>query len=277
MRLLALALAAAGAVGGVWLLWPAGVSPAGADTVASSSAAGGTAPSAQRSEPDAAREPIRFERWMGAHSSLRGADLDGAWDVDAQGRLRPTIALRRRFDQLLGLLGEATLEQIGAFIEHDVRELAGADAAQGVIDVWQRYLALQRHHFQSPVSLQDRSTWAPAFAERQQLRRQILGLELAQAFYADEERQFAALLQGAPAAGATTAIDRSQLGPEALARLQREDAAWADWERRLAGARAELSAAKDLSEAQRREAIDRLLARFDASEAVRVKALLHLP
>src|SRR5206468_3049432 len=97
-----------------------------------------------------------------------------------------------------------TLEQIGAFIEQDVRELAGADAAQGVIDVWQRYLALQRHHFQSPVSLQDRSTWAPAFAERQQLRRQILGLELAQAFYADEERQFAALLQGAPAAGATT-------------------------------------------------------------------------
>ena len=109
------------------------------------------------------------------------------------------------------------------------------------------------------------------------MRRQILGPELAQAFYADEERQFAALLQGAPAAGATTAIDRSQLGPEALTRLQREDAAWADWEHRLAGARAELSAAKDLSEAQRREAIDRLLARFDAREAVRVKALLHLP
>ena len=62
-----------------------------------------------------------------------------------------------------------------------------------------------------------------------------------------------------------------------MTRLQREDAAWADWEHRLAGARAELSAAKDLSEAQRREAIDRLLARFDASEAVRVKALLHLP
>ena len=141
MRLLALALAAAGAVSGVWLLWPAGVSPAGADTVASSSAAGGTAPSAQRSEPDAAREPIRFERWMGAHSSLRGADLDGAWDVDAQGRLRPTIALRRRFDQLLGLLGEATLEQIGASPRRIYRKRS---AARPSIACWRASMPARR-------------------------------------------------------------------------------------------------------------------------------------
>jgi lipase chaperone LimK len=263
------------ALAGTWLLWPVANVPSAPSAVAEPQPAPlrTAAPAEALDHPLA---PARFERWMGAHSSLRGADLDGAWDVDAQGRLQPTIALRRRFDQLLSLSGEATLEQIGAFIEHDVRELAGADAAQRVLDVWQRYLALQRHAFQSPVSLQDRSTWGPAFAERQQVRRQVLGPELAQVFYADEERQFAALLQGAPAPAATTAVDRSQLGPEALARLQREDAAWADWERRLGAARAEMAAASKLSEPQRREAVARLLARFDAGEAVRVKALLHL-
>ena len=88
------------------------------------------------------RDPAAFGRWLEEHSSLRGVELDGSWDVDGQGRLRPTLALRRRFDQLLTLAGEARVEEIGAYIEHEVRDLVGAPGAAAVLDAWQRYLAL---------------------------------------------------------------------------------------------------------------------------------------
>jgi len=232
----------------------------------------------------AARRPLDFEHWMLTQSSLRGADFDGAWDVDAQGRLHPTMALRRRFDQLLTLAGEATLDDITAYIGHDVRELAGADAAARVLDVWQRYLALQRYAFHTQADPQDRSTWGAALAERQQARRTLLGEEVAAAFYADEERQLAQLLSQPTAQGMqamqAAAIDKATLADDARERLDREDAAWADWQRRLGAARGEidtLRAAQQLSDLQKREAIDAVIARgFDAQEAVRVRALLHL-
>jgi lipase chaperone LimK len=78
----------------------------------------------------------------------------------------------------------------------------------------------------------------------------------------------------------TMQIDRSTLDAAALARVQQADAAWADWQRRLADAKqriAALQAAPELSALQRSEAIERLIAQqFDASEAVRARALLHL-
>lgn len=180
--------------------------------------------------------------------------------------------------------GETRLEEITAFIEHDVRELVGAYPAAAVLDAWQRYLELQRYPYRSSVQLGDRASLAAALAERQQVRRRILGAELAQAFFADDEAQLQALMlpsQATQPDAHTTRIDRSRLDPQALSRLQAEEAAWADWQRRLAAARHEveaLQAAAELSTLQRTQAIDRLIAqRFDAQEAVRVRALLHLP
>jgi len=236
--------------------------------------------------PDAAvtpRDPARFARWLNEQSSLRGTDLDGSWGVDGQGRFQPTLALRRRFDQLLTLAGETPVEQITAFVEHDVRELAGGYAAGAVLDAWQRYLELQRHAWRSTAQPGDRASMAAALAERQQVRRRILGPELAQAFFADDEAQLQALIQGTapPPEAQTTRIERTQLGPEALARLQAEEAAWADWQRRFDAARSEiqaLQAAPQFSAPQRAQAIERVIAqRFDVREAVRVRALLHLP
>ncbi|MFZ5543068.1 MAG: hypothetical protein ACOZJZ_05890 [Pseudomonadota bacterium] len=224
----------------------------------------------------------QFVRWLDQQSSLRGAELDGSWDVDGQGRFHPTVALRRRFDQLLTLAGETRLERITAFIEHDVRELVGADGALAVLDAWQRYLELQRYAWRTGVQGTDRAALAAALAERQQVRRRILGPALAQAFFADDEAQLQDLIRSpaAPPEAQTTAIDRNKLEPDALARLQAEEAAWADWQRRLDAARREieaLRAAPHLSAAQRDDAIARLIAqRFDAREAVRVRALLHL-
>jgi lipase chaperone LimK len=228
-------------------------------------------------------DPARFGRWLDERSSLRGTELDGSWDVDGQGRFLPTLALRRRFDQLLTLVGETPVERITAFVEHDVRELAGGYAAGAVLDAWQRYLELQRHAWRTQARPGDRQALAAALAERQQVRLRILGPELAQAFFADDAAQLQALMRGEPVApeGPTTQIDTARLDALALARLQAEDAAWAAWQRRLEAARREvqaLQAAPELSALQRTQAIERLLAqRFDAQEALRVRALLHLP
>ena len=285
-HVLTLGLASAAFVGAAWLVLArseAGPAPAAAVAQAASAVRPhdllAPTPPEQR---DTLRDPVRFDRWVQQQSSLRGTDLDGGWDIDAQGRLHPTIALRRRFDQLLTLAGEARIEELTSYIGQDVRELAGPDAAAQVLDAWQRYIALQRHAFRG-LDPRDPQSLQAALAERQQVRRQLLGIELATAFFAEEEAQLAASLQQRQAGAApvqTIAIDRSALGPEALARLQKEEAAWADWERRLAATRDEvgrLQAAVELSDVQRRQQIEQLIAqRFDAKEAVRVRALLHL-
>lgn len=236
-----------------------------------------------RAAPATPRAPEAFARWMSEESSLRGADLDGAWDVDPEGRLVPTIALRRRFDQLLSLAGEANLDETRGFIAHDVRELAGAEASLRVLAVWDRYVELQRVAFQQVADMRDRSTWSAALAERQRVRQRLLGMEVARAFFADEEAQLeAAARAAAPAAQpAQDAIDRPALSPAAAESLRREEQAWADWERRLANARREhaaLEARGELSSPQRVQLMERHVAtHFAPSEAVRVRALLQLP
>lgn len=274
-------------VGG-WLL--AGAEPEGSRAVLASTTQRQAATSAAllaptpASQRDALRGPEAFGRWLERESSLRGTELDGSWDVDGQGAFHPTLALRRRFDQLLTLAGEAKVDEISAFIEHEVRELVGAPAASAVTDAWQRYVELQRQAFHSRIDPRDRQSLMAALAERQQARRRILGPELAQAFFADEEAQLQAMQQAAPlpvADAHSIVIDRTSLSPQALARLQKADADWADWQRRLEQARRDvgaLQAAAELSDTQRRAAIERLLAqRFDPQETIRVRALLQLP
>lgn len=242
---------------------------------------------AQPVQRTGASVPEVFAQWLGERSSLRGAALDGSWgELDAQGQLKPALALRRRFDQLLTLQGETTLEQMAAFAEHDARIALGTDGARQVMDVWRRYLELQRYEFRTRVDLRDRNSWAAALAERQPVRRNLLGADWAAAFYAEEEAQLqAAARETAPQAeaAATNAagIDVAALPPDARQRLADEQAAWADWEKRLAQARQEwarLQSAAELSTPQRAAAIEEwMLQRFDAGEQRRVRALLQLP
>lgn len=260
--------------------------------------AGGSVPAEATGAEPAGSAPARpaaaaassheaFRQWLGDHSSLRGAALDGSWgELDARGRLKPALDLRRRFDQLLTLQGETTLEQVAAFAEHDARAALGAGGARQVMDVWRRYLELLRYPFRSRVDLHDRHSWAAALAERQPVRRNLLGAEWAAAFYAEEEAQLLATLQepaqpaDAPPATNAAGIDVAALPPEARQRLADEQAAWADWERRLASARQEwarLLQATELSAPQRAAAIEQWMQpRFDAGEQRRVRALLQL-
>lgn len=139
-----------------------------------------------QAEPTAAHAQALL-RQVFETGSLRGASPDGGWGLDAQGRLQPNLALRRRFDQWLSTLGELTVPQITAVVRQQALQDLGADGAAQVMAVWQNYLALQQHPWQVALDGHDLRLWSAALAERQRVRRERLGMAWAEAFYRDEE------------------------------------------------------------------------------------------
>ena len=257
-------------------------------------------PSAPASAAAAGRSPEDVAHALFSEGSLRGTTPDGDWGIDANGQLRPSLALRRRFDYYLSALGEASVEELGALMRADATRDVGAEAAARIAEVWQRYVLLQQQRYEHQVRLGDRRSWEPALAERQLARRRILGPEWAEAFYREEEEaltremaagteagsppkeQQALLLGGAPGTD-PEALHRQrveQFGAEAAQRLREEDAEWARWQQRVAQAYREVEAlrrAPELSAVQRDAAVTAYLGRhFDERERLRVQALLGL-
>jgi lipase chaperone LimK len=290
------------AAGGLWLaLAGQRGEPAAHAPAAQAVPAPAARPAAAEPAPAEAQAGTDLVAWRRDRSSLRGTELDGSWALDAQGRLQPSLALRRRFDHLLLLRdGEASAATLTRYIAQEVEAAAGAAAAQQVLDIWQRYLGLLQMSFATRVDLTRADTWGPALAERQRARRDRLGLAWAQAFYAGEEAELQALINAqagtggsgaallAAAAPASGVVVLGPLGPArtALSDAQRErlaavDAEQARWNERLAQARRDVDAlrtAPHLSEPQRRQAIKDWLARdFDAPEQLRIRGLLDLP
>lgn len=234
--------------------------------------------------PEAVHEALR--RWIRDNSSLRGAQPDGDWGMlDAQGRLQPSASVRRRFDQLLTLQGELTLDQISLFVAQNASEALGPAGGAQVVEVWRRYLDLQGRPLATRVSLTDPATWRQAQAEHVAARRATLGLEWATAFYAQDNAEFDVLLnqeQNPPAANTAVAsvLNPAELSPEQAQRLAAQRAAWANWQARLAQAQREwntLQSDPTLSHVQRLAALDALIGpRFDAAEQRRVRALLGI-
>lgn len=261
----------------------------------------GAAPSPLRSlGPALARSVADVDHALFVDGSLREAALDGDWGVDAQGRLQPSLALRRRFDQLLTTLGEVNLDELTAWLLDRTLRDVGPQASTEIMAVWERYIALQERRHATAARLDDPRSWAQALAERQRVRREILGPVWAEAFYRDEEeamrRRIEQGLQASSPASSTLdpllhpdpQLDADELhrrriaqfGAEAAERLRAEDEAEALWQARLAQARAQVQAlqqAAHLSEPQRRDAIEGWIAsHFDEREQWRVKALLGL-
>ncbi len=144
--------------------------------------------------PQALRLPgwsaVRLEQ----RSSLRDSQPDGAFHLDAVGRLRPDRSLRSRFDYYLALLGEAPLADIRRLLQLDVREQGlGFGAAAEVVRLFAAYLRLQ----QAAATLSGHpGTLAEKLQDLRSLRREILGEAVAQAFYGrDQLREDQQLLQ----------------------------------------------------------------------------------
>ncbi|MCA6214917.1 hypothetical protein KGA65_00010 [Ideonella sp. B7] len=308
--------------GGLWWAWTTQAPSARAAGQPSPSASplGTTAAGAQPATLEAVAalqpNPSRVQRSVAQvrqalyeRGSLRGAQPDGGFRLDAQGRLVPNQAVRRRFDQLLTTLGEATVEELGALLQHQARtELGSEDGAAQVMAVWERYLQLQRQLAPtSTTSPPTADSLALALQERARQRRLVLGNDWAEAFYGDEEAALQARLKrdaltpaaasadklpdsGLPAAARAphpgedlTALQRQReatLGPEAAARLQALDQAQAAWTQKVAEVRrqiTQLRGAAELSALQRQQAIDQLVeARFAPEEQRRARAVLGL-
>lgn len=212
-------------------------------------------------------------------TSLAGTSADGDWAVGADGRLTPSHTLRRRFDYYLTLIGEVPLDSLRALVLQQASDELREPALGAVMALWDRYVALQQTPWKHTVDLRRRDTWADALAERSQGRRAALGTEWAQAFYADEERELAAMIAGQPgnpAATGTTGLPAPQ--PQAAEREAAVNAQWQQWEQRLTAARQQLQALNadaTLAPAQRAERADQLLAaQFTGTELTRARGLL---
>lgn len=303
-------LCAAGVAGLVALLAPSpAIQPPAQPSVAQSSAGpgwsllalGGADRPSANAAPQAPRPPVAPEDlWhtLLTDGSLRGAELDGAWGAWDGRRLTPSADLRRRFDQLLTTLGETRPDELRLLVAWLAERDLGAPGAQAVLEVWDRYLKLQQHAFRETMDLGRPERWASVLQERQWVRRELLGMAWADAFYREEETALRQRLDrppqtqdaaepvwtaAAPAGLAPQAWHHERvaaLGQEAADRLQAEERAQAEWEQRLTTARStieRLSRAPELSPGQRQEAVQNWLNQhFQGSERLRASALLGL-
>jgi lipase chaperone LimK len=217
-------------------------------------------------------------------SSLADTEADGSWSIGANGQAQPNIALRRRFDYFLLLQGERSAAALTAEIQRQVLAAHGALAAQQVVALWHSYLQLQQKQWKTQVDMLRPNTWASALAERSQVRRELLGIAWADAFYREEEdalRQQIAKSNGQTVASAPLQ-EPNQLTvlPDATLRQAEVDAEWQQWQRRLEAARSQvtqLQQAPELSASQRTEAVATYInSQFSGTELLRAKALLKL-
>lgn len=303
-------LCAAGVAGLVALLAPSPAVPPPAQPSAAQSSAGpgwsllalgGADKPSANAAPQAPRPPVAPEDlWhtLLTDGSLRGAELDGTWGAWDGRQLTPSADLRRRFDQLLTTLGETRPDELRLLVAWLAERDLGAPGAQAVLEVWDRYLTLQQHAFRETMDLGRPERWASVLQERQLVRRELLGMAWADAFYREEETALRQRLDpppptqnatepvwtaAAPAGLAPQAWHHERvvaLGQEAADRLQAEERAQAEWEQRLTTARStieHLSRAPELSPGQRQEAVQNWLNQhFQGSERLRASALLGL-
>ncbi len=218
-----------------------------------------------------------------ASSSLSGTQPDGDWGVNSQGQLTASRALRQRFDYYLSLAGEMPLASIEATFLNAAKKELSEPALGQVFALWKRYVQLQQHDWKHAVNLQQPQSWSVALGERQITRRQLLGMDVASAFYADDEAQLRLVQSQVEAGGSeqgsqTNAISSAALHPLATAREAEVQAQWQQWDQRLEAARTQAKAfaqAPELSPLQRQQAIERyLLNQFQGTELIRARSLL---
>ena len=267
-----------------------GVLPADAPTAAAAN---------EGAQPAANLTADQVRNRLFREGSLAGTEAGGDWCV-ADAQLKPCLGLRQRFEYYILGVGEVTLADLRVLVLDEATQANGPELAARIVALWDRYLQLRNHSYRSVFSQNDRSTWMPFFEEQRSVRRQILGADWAEAFFAQDEKHFQAyyaqLESGQPpppdagepvpqmGPGKDPAAVRAErvnrYGEAAAARLDKADEEWADWQRRLSAARVEwdrLQAANNLSDTQRRQDMDAYVrAHFKDDEQRRVQALLHL-
>ena len=211
-------------------------------------------------------------------SSLRGTEIDGSVSFDANGQVLLEPGLRRLFDYYLSLIGERDQAQIRQLLADHLLGRYGANRAQMVLTYFDRYAAYLKRLAETKIG--DAVDPQERLAKAMALRRELLGDEMAIAFFAEEEALAALTLKRMAVAedASLTAAQKSEL----LAGLDRSEghtaraeadtaSAVADQERRFAqaGANASQRAAErealwGKDAAQRLARLDEERARWDA-------------
>lgn len=150
-------------------------------------------------------------------SSLRGTEVDGGVSFDANGRVVLESGLRRLFDYYLSLIGERDPSQIRQLLADHLLGRYDAHQAQSVLVYFDRYVAYQQRLAETQIggAVDPQERLAKAMA----LRRELLGDEMATAFFAEEEALAVLTLKRmAIASDASLTADRKS---ELLAELDR--------------------------------------------------------
>lgn len=257
------------------------------------------APAGAGSAPAVAMTPDQVRNRLFKEGSFAGTEPSGDWCV-AAAKLSPCPDLRKRFEYYILGLGEVSIADIKTLVADEARKAHGEPLASQIMAIWDQYWQLRTYAWRNKFDQSDRSTWMAVFDEQKQVRRQILGADWAKAFFEQDEQHFKQyydqLESGLPpppdpgepvpqmAPGKDPAAVRAErvarYGEAAADRLAKADEEWADWERRLAGARTEwerLKGAPNLSDAQRKQDMQAYInGNFKPDEQARVQALLHL-
>lgn len=164
-----------------------------------------------------AREPAALP------ASLSGTEVDGGVRADEQGRLIVEARIRRMFEYFLSTLGETSLSEVKTWVAHYLDENLPASAAREGWSLFRNYLDYRRglDTIAEPGLDADMDTVARSMERRNALRREKLGREAAEAFFATEE-----------------AYDQYMLRRRAIA--QNDELTEAEKQQRLEQARAEL-------------------------------------
>jgi len=119
-------------------------------------------------------------------TSLADTEIDGAVELDDAGQLRPSLSLRRLFDQALSSVGELSIEEIRALLASRLDKITTPEGKRQALAAFERYLRYLQTVDQSAARLSGLPL-NERLAALKELRRQQLGTEMADAFFADEE------------------------------------------------------------------------------------------
>lgn len=173
---------------------PAATAPSDTETVPAS-ASSGTAPvivtangPESQAEGDAARTPEAFA------PSLRGTEVDGRLNVDADGNLEVSREVRDYFDYYLATVGQRSLDEVMAHIEQQARKNLPDRAAGQAVELLHDYVdyrEAEQGHMQRDLTAQQQEnhmdTLERTFETLVDMRRQYLGQKHAAALFGTEE------------------------------------------------------------------------------------------
>lgn len=156
--------------------------PAAPEIVESEPAAHAKAPASPQAVTTNSNAAGSAVSTLAPEGSLAGTEVDGAVKLDGRGGIVLDVDLRRLFDYLLARSGEMSEEQLRQLSEQQLAKLYPAQA-DALIALFRRYLMLRERMANVPKT----DSVALNLDRLSALRTDVLGAEMARAFFADDE------------------------------------------------------------------------------------------